>query len=113
MRLSRFRLRALMAAVAVVGVAMGGERMRSRRVFFLQRAKFYAGWEWRTKRSLEVATGTFKGPINLCGQQWANLLEKAPHYPRKIDYYTRMRVKYERAARYPWLRIPPDPPEPE
>ena len=30
-----------------------------------------------------------------------------------IDEQIRMRHKYERAARYPWLPVPPDPPEPE
>ena len=31
---------------------------------------------------------------------------------RKAAYYDRMAEKYERAARYPWLSVPPDPPEP-
>jgi hypothetical protein len=30
-----------------------------------------------------------------------------------IDFQVRMRRKYELAARYPWLPVEPDPPEPE
>jgi len=31
---------------------------------------------------------------------------------RRAEYFARMRVKYERAARYPWLPVPPGPPPP-
>src|SRR5829696_982457 len=31
---------------------------------------------------------------------------------RRLEaYYGRLRAKYERAARYPWLPVPPDPPK--
>lgn len=30
-----------------------------------------------------------------------------------VEYYTRLRLKYERAARYPWLAVEPDPPVPK
>jgi hypothetical protein len=32
---------------------------------------------------------------------------------RRLDYHAVMRQKYERAARRPWLRVEPDPPEPQ
>jgi hypothetical protein len=32
---------------------------------------------------------------------------------RVVAYYTRMARKYEYAARYPWLPVEADPPEPE
>jgi hypothetical protein len=31
---------------------------------------------------------------------------------RLVAYYRELGVKYERAARYPWLPVEPDPPEP-
>lgn len=34
-------------------------------------------------------------------------------YPGRIKWRTEMMRKYERAARYPWLPVTPDPPEPE
>jgi hypothetical protein len=32
---------------------------------------------------------------------------------RRADYHAALRRKYERAARYPWLPVEPDPPEPK
>ena len=32
---------------------------------------------------------------------------------RRISYHEAMKQKYERASRYPWLPVLPDPPEPE
>ncbi len=32
---------------------------------------------------------------------------------RRVEHHLKMGVKYERAARYPWLPVEPDPPEPE
>ena len=29
------------------------------------------------------------------------------------DYHAAMKAKYERLARYPWLSVEPEPPEPE
>jgi len=34
-----------------------------------------------------------------------------PPNPKWAPYYGQLRIKYERAARYPWLVVPPDPPE--
>jgi hypothetical protein len=31
---------------------------------------------------------------------------------RRVEYYSSMKRKYERAARYPWLSVAADPPEP-
>lgn len=32
---------------------------------------------------------------------------------KRAEYFAAMRAKYERASRYPWLPIAPDPPVPE
>ena len=32
---------------------------------------------------------------------------------RRRDYHAAMKAKYERLARYPWLAVDPDPPEPD
>jgi hypothetical protein len=114
MRLPRFRLRTLMVVVAVAGIVSGAEVMQTRRLNFLKRAKDYAGREWRTRRDWEVATGSFKGKGEnvLCGQMWRALVEEVPYLPSRLAYYSRMRAKYEHAARYPWLPVAPDPPPP-
>jgi hypothetical protein len=39
--------------------------------------------------------------------------ESAVFSKRLADYHSSLSKKYRRAARYPWLRVAPDPPEPE
>jgi hypothetical protein len=41
------------------------------------------------------------------------LSEVAARSRRLADHHAALKRKYERAARYPWLTIEPDPPEPE
>jgi hypothetical protein len=36
-----------------------------------------------------------------------------PPNPQEADYYAGLAAKYERAARFPWLPVAPDQPEPE
>jgi uncharacterized protein HemY len=38
---------------------------------------------------------------------------EAVRLSRLAGYHARLRAKYERAARHPWLHVEPDPPEPE
>jgi hypothetical protein len=44
---------------------------------------------------------------------WLSLIDRDTRVPAKADYHHAMKWKYERAARYPWLPVEPDPPEPE
>lgn len=39
--------------------------------------------------------------------------EDAQLFTRKAEHFANLKQKYERAARYPWLPVAPDPPEPE
>ena len=41
-----------------------------------------------------------------------NLRRDAASSGRTADYYADLKIKYERAARYPWLRVEPDTPPP-
>jgi hypothetical protein len=43
----------------------------------------------------------------------ADLRERLTRTTRVMDYHTRLRVKYERLSRYPWLHAEADPPPPE
>lgn len=38
---------------------------------------------------------------------------RAARWERAVEYHAAMKRKYERAARHPWLPVPPDPPLPE
>jgi hypothetical protein len=83
-----------MIAVAVVGLALGGivggVRLARRRQAFLHRAKLYERVE-SAARALER-------------RQFLR--------PGIAEDYAAIARKYHRAARYPWLPVEPDPPEP-
>jgi hypothetical protein len=51
--------------------------------------------------------------IQRCQDWEARLAVAVSRWRIKRDYYAALRIKYERAARYPWLPVAPDPPEPE
>jgi len=119
MRLPRFRLRTLLVAVAIAGLVCGGEVMRQRRTTFLERAAYHARLE---REDLESAAHF---------AFWARRLPPNEVMHRRLkggseDYHDyaldsshtaevnrRLRLKYERAARHPWLPVPPDPHEPQ
>ena len=117
----RFTIRWMMVAVATVGVAFGGEAFRRRRAFFLSEAELYGGvesefeesarkgshycGEWRIGRSSEELR-EHRAREEVWDASWR---AEAQCY---ATYYRSLRLKYERAARYPWLPVAPDPPEP-
>jgi hypothetical protein len=90
----RFRTRTLMVAVAAVGVALGaGVTLWRRSAEFRQRALEH-GWLAERGRS-----PWWFGPVD------------RPSLFRRW-HHDSIRAKYERAARYPWLPVLADPPEP-
>ncbi len=97
MRLPRTTTRRLMAMVAVVGVVLAVVVEGNR----LWRQRKYRRWMADHPAFLELAYGgerpVFPRPI--------------PD-PVKAAYHGGLRQKWERAASRPWLRVPPDPPEP-
>ncbi len=84
----RFTLRRMMIAVAIVAILLGLAEMTRRR-----RAAF-------REKSTAI--------------RWSEYVEgHGKRRPEIAEHYRRMAEKYERAARYPWLPVAPDPPEPE
>ena len=84
----QFTVRRMMVAVAIVGVVLGGaEMIRRRRTDFIVRS---TQWRWSENVALRG-----RAPV------------------RFVYYSRRLAEKYEHAARYPWLPVAPDPPEPE
>ena len=109
----RFTGRGLMVAVAVVGLAAGAEVMRRRGADFRRRASSYselaadlhevAASEAQSALSGVYVSRTADGAIIPATRDL--LTGRAGHYAA-------LARKYERAARYPWLHVEPDPPEP-
>lgn len=123
----RFNLRWLMLAVAVVGLACGGEVMRRRADKFTERAAYFAREEQMSRWGVEALEEQIadslmdleshrknkskpKVDLNSWVLFWeARLKARCVIANQKAS----LRRKYERAARYPWLPVAPDPPEPK
>jgi hypothetical protein len=94
MRLPRplYRMRSLLILVALVAVALGGMRWMERRASDFRRlALDYRDSAKMSEVAFAVGNRRF-GPFAV--------------YQRKLQR------KYEYAAAYPWLPVPPDPPPP-
>jgi len=104
MRVPKFRTRTLMIAVAVLGIAFGGlaglQRMdqRMQRFRFLARNHSQQGLVNRLKLVGLVAHGAAEADTEGCRML--------------AEYHQALNVKYEYAARHPWLPVSTDPPEP-
>lgn len=127
----RFSVRGLMVAVAVVALLLGGslEYARLKRL-----GREYAGRAIGARRAMEPA----RKSLGWSHERWLaecrrlDQMEQAsggwfksggsynlPRPPsperanRLVAYWQPVVAKYERAARYPWLPVEPDPPRPE
>ena len=135
MHLSRFRprftVRRLMVLVAIVAIAFGYRNAIRRRDKFEFQAFFHrqemqdcraylAGatvltTEGDGKRTYRRAVPTGPDPFiaDARSRGWGVELFEPASLKRLEAYHAAMTAKYERAARYPWLPVEPDPPEPE
>jgi hypothetical protein len=103
MRLPRFRftVRRLIALVISAGLAMAGAIMVKRSSEFRALAEEQAEAEQTSLAYADDARGAGRDPQRVArGEQMA-------------AYHRGLRIKYERATRYPWLPVDPDPPIPE
>ncbi len=128
----RFTVRRMMIAVAVVALLVGSEMTRRRWAYFRAIAHSYAGAEEFDRFLLGGGTAIVRmedgqvseihGPLSFrSGAEGGGSIEvtgdPSPGYDaeslrRRADYHAQLRRKYERAARYPWLAVVPDPPKP-
>ncbi len=95
MRWPRFRVRTLLVLVVLAGVSIGGCVLWQRSVEYRRRADGYADPGY-----IGFMTG------------WSPAEVERYNVARKA-YFAEMARKYDRAARYPWLPVAPDPPPPE
>jgi hypothetical protein len=103
MRLTRprFTVRRLMIAVAVVGLALATAIMMRRSDEFRALAEEQADNEAASLEYADDARGEH-------GDQ-----QRVARGEQMAVYHRALKIKYERAARYPWLPVAPDPPEPK
>ncbi|WP_435020388.1 hypothetical protein TA3x_001802 [Tundrisphaera sp. TA3] len=101
----RFTLRGMMVAVAILALASFGTRMLIRRGQHLRSAVLFQKKEAEARQreawSRSMATKGYVSP------------RVAEAERSRAEHFGRMKAKYERAARSPWLAVEPDPPAAE
>jgi hypothetical protein len=100
-----------MVIVAAVALAFGIFHLWKLRQLYLEKAANHAGfrayvlnsadsiqhWEYRWTNERMGHPAKYPWPA------------RPPFVPAMVKYHDDMRLKYERAARYPWLSVEPDP----
>jgi hypothetical protein len=110
MRLSRFTTRRLMVLVAMAAVCMGLTVTLQRRQRYLVLAEQYAAKE-KFCRAYQSLSPLSKGFVVTDTNRSGEIISVTR--VAELERYAHLRKKYERAARYPWLSVPPDPPAPK
>src|SRR5262249_47662130 len=128
----------LMTVVTLAALGLGAARFLGRVLLARQMASHHAAEEAEFRRIVEYHAkgvayteramayvdmhphgtdseppGAFKGIIKdwkACRDDYRNGVE---YFTKHLVYETRLRRKWERAARFPWPSVAPDPPEPE
>jgi hypothetical protein len=133
MRLPRMTTRRWMIVVVIVGLLMGGVRLKQRRNRFRfraqiheQRAAFYPKLESRERKICAELPGMiaeleklkrYRGPaeahLTALKVQLDQSRTNLARWTNRIAYDAALAHKYQHAARYPWLPLEPDPPEPD
>jgi hypothetical protein len=95
----RFGVQRMMIAIAIVGVLVWAGIMLRRSAEYRAIAAQHASTEkyWSTVGSQATE------PL-IDGGSWTR--------DERVKFFRDLRLKYERAARYPWLSVEPDPPFP-
>jgi hypothetical protein len=117
----RFTVRQMMVAVAFVAVVTGATVIVRRHRIYRVRAAFHAQQEqvaakrWRywsqEAAGLSGPAGNRSPPRS--DQERERAVVIVNYSRNRVAHHARLRVKYERVARYPWLPIDPDPPSPD
>jgi hypothetical protein len=118
MRMSRRRLkvRTLMIAVAIVAILLGAmvelPRLWNLRQQYLGFAAKYGYWETRLNGAVDLRQEITYYSIRLPRGPEPSP-DRLARMKAEASYFAGLRAKYERAARFPWLPVEPDPPEPK
>ncbi len=114
----RLRLRTLLIAVAVAGLALGGWTMWKRREYCLERAAYCAAQEQlrrddaaRSERQVQGMRSDPRYRVHPRDGPFFRTLDARTASNRQMEaQYGELRRRYERTAWRPWLPIPTDPP---
>jgi hypothetical protein len=109
MKHPRFTVRLLMLAVALVALGLGYLTTRERAAIRLARSAYHAA-EAEGYRRIVADWG--KGEVRLINLTREQAEADVERFKRSAVHHDAMSRKWREAARYPWLPVEPDPPEP-
>lgn len=98
----RFTIRRMMITVAVVSILVWAVKLH-------QIADSHRARAYRSKQHWGAA---WRGMYQKTDGSYSSILGNE-NRDLHMFYYRSLKEKYERAARYPWISVAPDPPEPE
>lgn len=115
MQMPRFTIRAMTVAVAMTALALGARELHAR------------GREYRSKADHHRFIEEGGRGLLRAGEQRTTLFDcsdipprirklssdELGHLSKVVEHHRKLRSKYSRAARYPWLPVAPDPPLPK
>jgi hypothetical protein len=118
----RVRVRTLMIGVAIAALLSGGEILQRRSQAFQKKALLHEALENYDMSVLNYGTHLILRP-DFRVEIIATVPETPSHhtFPGDIvesirqcaEYHSRMKAKYEAAARRPWIQVEPDPEIPD
>ncbi len=101
-------------AVAVIGLMIGGGvLLKQRRDYFLLLAQSHQKEAASSTARGEALKSRFGRTSGMSNEEIMQLYGNHDRMRDRADHHAAMARKYQRAARYPWLMVEPDPPEPE
>jgi hypothetical protein len=109
MPLPRMSTRRWMIAVAVVAIALGLDRLYERRQRALAMARYHRSKE--REQRLALVLPQYHAYLATLNPESAQSILRGRE--RQLKWHGELRRVYERAARYPWLLVAPDPPGPK
>ena len=114
MRLPRMTMRRWMIAVAAIGLMIGGGVvLKQRRDYFLSLAQSHQKEVASSTARGNALKSRFGGTSGMTVEEITRLHGDYDRMMDRADHHASLARKYEEAARYPWLPVEPDPPEPE
>jgi hypothetical protein len=101
-------------AVAAIGLIIGaGVLLKQRRDYFLALVQSHQKEVASSTARGNALKSRFGGTSGMTVEEITRLHDDYGRMMDRADHHASLARKYEEAARYPWLPVEPDPPEPD
>lgn len=105
----RFSMKGLMIVVAISALVVAANALQQKRSAYLLRAKVESAAEQSAKARTKLYERAVRtSAAESVADEYRRLVKE---YRERAEHHGRMRLKYQNAARFPWMQVPPDPPQ--